>query len=44
MGAQVGVLQPRKGPKYDGEIKIAPAKTEAIYSKLKVAREGCQMA
>ena len=39
-----GVLQSLKGSKYDGGIKIAPAKTEAIYSKLKVARKGCQMA
>ena len=39
-----GVSQSLKGPKYDGEIKIAPAKTEAIYSKQKVTRKGCQIA
>lgn len=39
-----GVPQALKGPKCDGEIKIAPAKTEAIYSKQKVTRKGCQIA
>lgn len=39
-----GVLQSLKGSKYDGKIKIAPAKNGAIYSKLKIARKGCQMA